>query len=290
VRAQVFLITVRENFFGVSKLSVVCRMRIKNLAGFFVWLMCAVLHFSLTRSEAAVITAAPITLAWSASSDPNVRGHAIYYGLAQQSATTRVNVGSNLLCRITNLIATATYRIYAVSYDAQGLESIPSNELYYTPPVPPAPTGPRLQITRQTDGSMRLNYKAAPGQVCGVQFAATPNPAYWQTLTNVTADSLSNVVALDISAKQVPQRFYRVALAPQPLVSALTITRQADGNMLLRGTVPPGASCRVLYATKADAASWLTRATVLADAEGRISYLDTTAKNASSRFYRVVMP
>jgi len=265
-------------------------MRIKNLAGGGAWLICVVFLFSLTCSGAAAIMAAPITLAWSAASDPNVRGHAIYYGLAQQSTTTRVNVGTNLFCRITNLIATATYRIYAISYDAQGLESIPSNQLYYTPPVPPAPTGPRLQITRQTDGSMRLNCQATPGQVCSVQFAATPNPAYWQTLTNVTANSMSNVVAVDLSAKQVPQRFYRVALAPQPLLSALTITRQADGNMLLRSTAPPGASCRVLYATKPDATSWLTRATVLADAEGRISYLDTTAKNANSRFYRMVMP
>jgi len=255
------------------------------------WLAAAGFLFSMNCAVAAVTNAAPITLAWSAAPDPDVAGYAVYYGLVSQSAVTRVNVGANLSCKITNLIANLTYRIYAVSYNAAGLESIPSDELLYTPPVTVAPpAGPRVQLTKQADGSMRLNYTATPGRICGIQFAATPNPPFWQTLTNVTATSLSNVVAVDISAKQVPQRFYRVALSPQPLLSAVPITRQADGNMLLRGTAPPGASCRVLYATKPNPTSWLTRATVLADAEGRITYLDTTAKNASSRFYRVATP
>lgn len=248
------------------------------------------LLLSLTRSM-AVTNAAPITLSWNASPDTGVRGYAVYYGLTTQSAKTRVDVGANLSCRITNLIAGATYRIYAVCYDALGIESVPSNQLLFTPPAPPIPAaGPRLQITKLADGSMRLSYKATPGQVCAIQFASTPNPVAWQTLTNVTANSLSNVIATDISAKQVPQRFYRVALSAQPLLSAISIARQSDGNMLLKGSAPPGAACRVLYATKPNPTSWQLRANVVADAEGRINYLDNTAKIASSRFYRVAMP
>jgi len=267
-------------------------LKIKS-AGRLAWLAVAALLFILTRAEAAVTNAAPITLAWNAAPDPGVKGYAVYYGLATQSITNRVNVATNLSCRITNLIANLTYRIYAVSYDALGVESLPSNQLLYTPPVPPVTgvtPGPRVLIAAQADGSMRLSYKTTPGRLCGVQFAATPNPVFWQTLTNVASDGLSNVIAVDLNARRVPQRFYRVALSPQPLLSALTITRQADGNMLLRGTAPPGASCRVLYATKPNPTSWLTRASIVADAEGQITYLDTTAATASSRFYRMAMP
>lgn len=270
---------------------VVCRMSEKKLICSYGWLVLVVILLSQTRSSAAVTNAAPITLAWNAATNPSVRGYAVYYGLAAQPTTTRVSVGTNLTCRITNLIAHVAYRIYAVSYNAAGVESVPSNQLLFTPPAPPLPpAGPRLQITKLADGSMRLSYQATPGSVCAIQFASTPNPVAWQTLTNVTANSLSNVIATDISAKQVPQRFYRVALSAQPLLSAMTIARQPDGNMLLKGSAPPGATCRVLYATRPNPSSWQLRATVVADAEGRINYLDNTAKIASSRFYRMALP
>ncbi len=251
------------------------------------------LILGLISSNAGGAIAAPIGLGWNASADSAVTGYAVYYGSVSQPALTRLNAGTNLSCRISNLVVGVTYQIYAVSYNWQGVESRPSNELLFTPvglPNPAPATGPLLQISRQANGRMRLSSQVTPGTICGIQFASTPNPSTWQTLTNVTANTAGEVVALDMSASQVPQRFYRLALSPQPLLGAMTITRQPDGNMVLRGTAPPNTTCRVLYATTPNPTSWLTRATVVADAEGRITYLDTTAKNASSRFYRMVTP
>jgi hypothetical protein len=258
------------------------------------WLVVAgLLMISLTRASAAGAPAPPIRLAWNPSTDPAVKGYAIYYGPVSQPSLIRINAGTGLFCTISNLVVGLTYRIYAVSYDAQNVESTPSNELLFTPvaapnPIPPA--GARMQIARQPNGSMRLSSQVSPGTVCGIQFAATPNPVAWQTLTNVTASSIGEVIALDISANLVNQRFYRLALSAQPLLGAMTITRQADGNMLLRGTAPPGATCQIRYAIKPNPTSWQIRATVTADAEGRITYLDTTARYANSRFYRMVLP
>jgi hypothetical protein len=257
------------------------------------WLVLAGLIICLTRPDAFGATASPIRLGWNPAADSAVRGYAIYHGPVSQPSLSRIDARTNLFCTISNLVVGVTYRIYAVSYNAQGVESVPSNELLFTPLAPPnpiPPAGPRLQIARQSNGSMRLSSQATPGTICGIQFADTPNPVVWQTLTNVTANSIGDVIALDISANQVKQRFYRLALSAQPLLGGMTITRQSDGNMLLRGTAPPGATCRVLYATKPNPTSWQIRATVTADAEGRIAYLDTTARNSNSRFYRMVLP
>jgi len=250
--------------------------------------------FLIAVIEAAATPAAPIQLGWNAAPDASVRGYAIYCGATNVTTMTRIDAGSALTCTLSNLVVGVTYRIYAVSYDASGMESIPSNEVFFTPTksaVSPVASGPRVTLSRQTDGSMKLNYTATPGQVCGIQFTATLNPPHWQTLTNVTANSLSNVMALDISAKDVPQRFYRVALAPQPLISAVKITRLPSGAMQLDWTAPPNSVCRVLRASTPTASSWATQASsIVADAEGRATYTDRTAMYAGSRFYRVAMP
>lgn len=257
--------------------------------------LAAVLFLGSSHSQAAVTNAAPIKLSWNAANDTAVKGYALYYGVVNQTAQTRVDVGTNLTCTVSNLIVGINYRIYAVAYSATGAESVPSNELLFAPSVPllpptPVPSGPKLQIVKQANGSMRLSYQATPGLVCGVQFAATPNPVAWQTLTNVTATSVSNVIALDSSASLVSKRFYRVALSAQPLVSAITLTRLSNGSMRLEWTAPPLATCRVTYAPNTNSTIWPTLATVTTDAEGRASVIDPTAAIVSTRFYRVVMP
>lgn len=246
---------------------------------------------TLTHSARAQVIAKPITLGWNAASDVTVRGYAIYYGKASLSAYTRLDTGTNLSCAISGLVVGVSYRIYAVSYNAQGIESLPSNELTFTPTTPAVPNEPpRLQIARLSDGNMKLSYPAGTNTTCAIQFAATPTAQYWQTLANVPANQAGDIIATDMSASRVPQRFYRVALSPQPLVSAITIARQPNGTMRLDWMTPPGAAARIQSASSPTAKTWSTRATIISNDEGRASYTDPTAAQASARFYRVVMP
>lgn len=243
------------------------------------------------RSASAQVLAKPITLGWNAASDVTIRGYAIYYGRTNLTTNTRIDSGTNLSCTISGMLVGVTYRIYAVSYDAQGIESLPSNQITFTPTTPAAPNPPpRLQIARQADGSMKLSLTTATNVTCAIQFASTPTAQYWQTLTNVPANQAGNVIATDISASRVPQRFYRAVLSPQPLVSGISIARQANGAMRLDWMTPPSATSRIQSATSPTATTWTTRATITSNAEGQASYVDTTAAQAGARFYRVVMP
>lgn len=228
--------------------------------------------------------AMPITLAWDPANDASVSGYAVYYGLASQSGVTRLDAGTNTTATMFGLLANAPYRVYAVSYDTQGQESVPSNELLFTPPALS-----RVKLVRQGDGQLQLSAKAAPRSVCTVQFTPTLHPAAWQTLMHATADQAGNVIAVDASGSRAVSRFYRVVLGALPLLGDLQIQLQADGDLLLTGKAPPGASCLVQYASTPKATSWLTLETVTADPEGNVATLDTTAHQAQ-RFYRMALP
>jgi hypothetical protein len=103
-----------------------------------------------------------------------------------------------------NLQASRGYRLYAVSYNAQGVESVPSNQILVTPPAMS-----RLTLTRLADGRMQLFFKAAPGTPCRVQYATKPAGATWQTWTNITTDLVGEARVVDAGAKQSASRFYR---------------------------------------------------------------------------------
>lgn len=158
----------------------------------------------IAAPAATAALAVPVTLAWGAADDPTVAGYAIYYGPTNQVATNRVDAGVNLRVTIFNLQASRTYKFYAVSYNAAKVESMPSNQVLVTSPVIS-----KLQISRLTDGNMRLAFKAAPGTSCRIQYASKPTGAPWQTLTSTTTDLVGQAAVTDSGAKLVSSRFYR---------------------------------------------------------------------------------
>jgi len=231
------------------------------------------------------VNAMPITLAWDSANDPGVSGYALYYGATNQPTFNRVDAGTNLTVTLFDLRADTGYKLFVVAYNAVGLESVPSNELLLTPPAIS-----RLQLARQANGSLRLSGKAAPGTVCTLQFTSTLQPALWQTLTRTTADQVGSIIAFDASVSKVSRRFYRLALGALPLLGRMQIQRRPDGSMLLSGKAPPGAACRVQYASTPNPTAWSTLRTVAADAEGNVVTVDTGARLAPRRFYRMALP
>jgi hypothetical protein len=234
-----------------------------------------------------VTNAAPITLGWDPSADPGVQGYAVYYGPMTTGNLTRIPTGTNLICRLTNLMVGTTYRIYAVSYSALGVESLPSNEVFYKPTVPAVPV-PRLQITRLANGNMRLQYPAPAAGNYAVQFAATPDAPQWQTLTNVALGAAAEIAVTDVTARKVKQRFYRIAHSAQPLVVALSVARQSTGHAKLTALAPPEAYVQIQFTAQLGG-SWIPLTQVFADAEGRVAYTDTAAPPTGNRYYRMVV-
>lgn len=146
----------------------------------------------------------PLTLVWDAANDPSVQGYAIYYGVTNQPATNRLDAGANLRVSMFNLQASRGYRLYAVAYNAQGIESVPSNQILVT-----LPAISKVTLTRLSDGKMQLFFRAAPGTACRVEYATQPAGGSWQTLTNVTTDLAGEAKVVDAGAPASASRFYR---------------------------------------------------------------------------------
>jgi len=81
-----------------------------------------------------------VSLAWKASPDPNAVGYAVYYGTLSGAYTSRIDAGTNTNCTVPDLTEGVEYHFVAMAYDANGLESPPSNEVSFTVPLVPATT------------------------------------------------------------------------------------------------------------------------------------------------------
>src|SRR5580692_1846458 len=116
-----------------------CRMR--NCKGLRVVLLGFILSFLTLvcfKTQAAFpppgpMAGAPVTLGWSASTDPSVVGYAVYYAQAGSITSTRQDAGSALQATILNLDTATNYVFSVVAYDAEGDESEPSSLIGYSP-------------------------------------------------------------------------------------------------------------------------------------------------------------
>jgi len=124
--------------------------------------------------------------------------------LANSSVTNRLDLGPAQSATISDLEADADYVIYVVAYDAAGLESPPSNSLRYNPPALS-----RLQLSKQLNGTMSIQFRAAAGALCRVECASTLSSLQWQTLGTATADANGNVLINDPPSGRPSLRFYR---------------------------------------------------------------------------------
>ncbi len=160
---------------------------------------------NFTRLEGAVaLPASPCTLEWNLSQDVSVAGYTLYFGIMGSSATNRQDLGMTNTVTLFNLLASSNYFFYLTSYDVKSVESPPSNVLYYNPQVLSA-----LAITCSATGTITLQFRAATGAVCRVQYTPSLNPPQWQTLGSATADANGNVTMTDQVSGNAAARFYR---------------------------------------------------------------------------------
>jgi len=189
---------------GAVQHFIITLLRANSRMGLLVCLLLAISpSFSTLKAQTP---SCPTTLAWNYSPDPTVTGYAIYYSAAGSWETNRYDVGMTNEATMFCLLADSNYVFYVVSYDAYGDESAPSNFVTYGPPALSS-----LTITPTVDGTLSLQFSAAPGTPCHIEYTSTLNPTQWQVLGNATADQNGNITLSDIISASIPARFYRAA-------------------------------------------------------------------------------
>jgi hypothetical protein len=147
-----------------------------------------------------------VSVGWDASLDPSVTGYIVYVGQASGNYSASYNVGTNTVYKLTGLKEGQTNYIAVTSYDANGVEGLPSAEIGYVVP------GLMLATLPSKAGDpMRLRFVVAPGHWYEVQ--ASVDLTNWSTIWRTgTAISNSWVVFQDPQTGSFPSRFYRLVM------------------------------------------------------------------------------
>jgi hypothetical protein len=166
-------------------------------------------------SALRVLGSASVTLAWDPSPDLDVAGYRVYVGQFSGVYAPPIDVGSQTTVVVSNLQQGVTHYFVVTAYNSSGLESDPSNEIHYTPPIVTGPT----ELSAPVITTPRLS--SAPPMAFVAIVDGPPNRIYrievsedlkiWtplQTLTSATG----SVHIVDEDAVSHERRFYRVIM------------------------------------------------------------------------------
>lgn len=133
-----------------------------------------------------------VGLAWDLSPDPSAVGTKIYYGTSPRVYTSFYDAGTKSACNIDGLVRGITYYFTAVAYTSDGLESDFSNEVFATPPRPPAPI-PDLTATNVPVARVALQSAPSPSgpfkTFAEVGGAELKEPGYFRSVVTIDKGS-----------------------------------------------------------------------------------------------------
>jgi hypothetical protein len=164
------------------------------------WVALVALAVFLGRAADA---AQSLTLAWNPSAASGVAGYHIYYGDDGTNFQYEMDAGTNTTYEVTGLVEGQTVSFVVTSYNAQGVESTPSNLISYIVPgmVSVSPkAGPRSPAV--------INFPVAPGHTYQVQ--ASVDLATWSTIWQTTATNNAWTQFKDVEGANLKMRFYRL--------------------------------------------------------------------------------
>jgi hypothetical protein len=149
-----------------------------------------------------------LTLMWDPSEDPSVTGYKVYYEEVGSGITNVVDAGESNTVTLTNLAPTLTYRFYVSAYNAEGLESDPSNVLQLTIPLRLATT----TISRGAQGQSVLGFSVPA--VTGRQVALQRSTDLLTWTTCLTAAAGSPLSCQVTNNPGQVRQFYRAICLP----------------------------------------------------------------------------
>lgn len=179
----------------------------------------AVLLLISFSSRGFADTPGSLTLVWDASTDPAVVGYRLYEGIASETYTNVLDVGSDLMVSVSGLVVGETYYFAVTAYDSSGFESPFSGEIsYLVPSGAPPPNSPATLTISQNDLNQAVLSGLAPA---GNQYDvyATLDLTTWLIIGKVTADANGYFQFTDLPSLALPWRFYQLRQRPaQPAV------------------------------------------------------------------------
>ena len=141
-------------------------------------------------------------MAWEPSSDTNVVGYNVYYGVASRTYPNMINVGNMTNTTVSGLVEGVIYYFAVKAYDKFGDESDFSGEISYLVPNPAT-----VQIHNAPGGQFILTVTGQRGHTYEIQ--ATQDFKTWTTIGTARMGISGSIDFIDKNAANFPRRFYR---------------------------------------------------------------------------------
>ena len=250
-------------------------------------------------SFSSTLFAQQVDLAWDPSPDSTVIGYRIHYGPSSGTYPSVIDVGNNTSATVSNLPTDTTYFV-VTAYDADALESDPSNEVSFTPSQPPpnqSPTvslsSPEATVTLVAPAALDLLAAASDpdGTVARVEFynGATKlgeltSAPYSLSLASLSSGTYSfTAIAYDDKGASTASTPLTITIsAPQPVIGSVAL----GSGGIYQIAVNAEAGHTYTIAASNDLGSWSTLGTVQTTS-GTTVFNDSTASSLPQRFYRV---
>lgn len=177
-------------------------MQIIGRAGVLGGILFLTLLFNPVPALSAALTGPySANLAWDASADPGVMGYRIYFGVSSGNYTDSIDAGNLTTSAVSGLSSGARYYFVVTAVDAQGIESLPSNEISFVPGIP------SVQISVAPDRQVSLRVTGLIGHTYYIQASETLTD--WPIIFIVTLGPSASFDYIDVNAASFPKRFYR---------------------------------------------------------------------------------
>jgi hypothetical protein len=147
-----------------------------------------------------------VSLQWNPDSDPSTVGYIVHYGSVSGNYTTTNDVGTNVTATIGGFVEGSTNYFVVTAYNAQRMESLPSNEVrFFAPGV--------VQLLSAGKGKpAQLAFPIAPGHTNAIE--ASTNLKTWVTILLTNCPTNCWITFSDQTASSNSMRFYRVHRLP----------------------------------------------------------------------------
>jgi hypothetical protein len=172
-----------------------------------------------------------LSLLWNPSIGNNVAGYHVHYWPEGALFQFILDAGTNTNCVVTGLQEGQAYGFAVMAYNAQGVESPPSNIITYLVPgllkvaLNPVPQGPAL-----------VQYSVVPGHK--YQLLSSIDLTTWSVVQQITPSNNAWAQFKDFRASSLNMRFYRLIWQDWPAIKPLPPPPQLPtGPPLQNGSV-----------------------------------------------------
>jgi len=152
--------------------------------------------------------AATPLLEWDANSEPGIAGYHVYRGTTSRNYSQVVDVGLQTSFPLTNLNAGTTYFFAVTAYDTNRLESMFSDELWYTPRVDGISATVLPCTFSVGPATVSIRFSGQLGQRCHI--VASSDLRQWEEVYSLVLTGSSPMIYSESRLAVRPVRFYRV--------------------------------------------------------------------------------